>query len=392
MSTSVPIIDPSLVAEAAAQLREAAAAKKCRGCGCLHSTLAAVEQAIPLAARSAELAAAMDGARQHLTPTRYDCLGCEVCHPALAINALNRAGYAVEPASCPTERVPERQGWPPLPGAYQVLRYQAPVAVCTLTDEHLRDSLARQAGPSVAIVGTLQTENLGIERLVQNVLANPHLRFLVVCGEDSRRQIGHLPGQSLVALARAGVDEHSRIVGAAGNRPVMRNVTREAVEHFRRTVEVVDLVGVSGPAVILNAVARCGHRPVGPAEPFAAAQAVAPLRGYVPERMVPDPAGYFVLYVDPARRQLALEHFSNAGVLDAIIEGSTAAELYVAAIDRQLVSRLDHAAYLGRELARAEHALATGEPYVQDAAPELESAPRGQPGGCGPHCPEVKTP
>jgi tetrahydromethanopterin S-methyltransferase subunit A len=39
-------------------------------------------------------------------------------------------------------------------------------------------------------------------------------------------------------------------------------------------------------------------------------------------------------------------------------------------IDRGLISRLDHAAYLGRELARAEESLRSGEPFVQDAAPE----------------------
>ena len=40
------------------------------------------------------------------------------------------------------------------------------------------------------------------------------------------------------------------------------------------------------------------------------------------------------------------------------------------AIERGLLTRLDHAAYLGRELARAEHALSSGETYAQDAAPE----------------------
>jgi tetrahydromethanopterin S-methyltransferase subunit A len=45
------------------------------------------------------------------------------------------------------------------------------------------------------------------------------------------------------------------------------------------------------------------------------------------------------------------------------------------AIERNLISRLDHAAYLGRELARAEYALSSGEPYVQDAAPEAPPAP-----------------
>ena len=90
--------------------------------------------------------------------------------------------------------------------------------------------------------------------------------------------------------------------------------------------------------------------------------------------MVSDPAGYFVIFLDPAGGLISLEHYANNGVLTAIIEGRTAAELYMTAIDRNLVSRLDHAAYLGRELARAEHALSSGEHYVQDAAPELGRA------------------
>jgi len=40
------------------------------------------------------------------------------------------------------------------------------------------------------------------------------------------------------------------------------------------------------------------------------------------------------------------------------------------AIEGGLLIRLDHAAYLGRELTRAEHALSSGETYAQDAAPE----------------------
>ncbi|MBM4272925.1 MAG: hypothetical protein FJ134_00450 [Deltaproteobacteria bacterium] len=55
-----------------------------------------------------------------------------------------------------------------------MLRYQAPVAVFTLTAEDLAAAGVREAGPEIAVVGTLHTENLGIERLIQNVLANPH--------------------------------------------------------------------------------------------------------------------------------------------------------------------------------------------------------------------------
>jgi tetrahydromethanopterin S-methyltransferase subunit A len=86
--------------------------------------------------------------------------------------------------------------------------------------------------------------------------------------------------------------------------------------------------------------------------------------------MTSDPAGYFVIYVDRVRGTLSLEHFGTNGVLDMVIEGRAAAEIYVPAIEKRLVSRLDHAAYLGRELARAEAALLAGAEYVQDGAPE----------------------
>jgi tetrahydromethanopterin S-methyltransferase subunit A len=96
--------------------------------------------------------------------------------------------------------------------------------------------------------------------------------------------------------------------------------------------------------------------------------------GKVPEKMISDPEGYFVIFLDRPRGLLNVEHYENNGVLTAIIEGRSAAEVYMTAIERALLSRLDHAAYLGRELARAEHALGSGEPYIQDAAPERFSA------------------
>lgn len=374
--TSETTGDPA-VEEAVAQLREAIAAKKCWPCGCLHNGLAAIERALPDGRRSVELEAVIRAGRERLVEVGYDCLGCDVCYPAVAINALNRAGAGrqVDVETCPAATVEEREGWPPLPGAYTVLRYGAPAAVCTLTDERLAAAVADQPDPGLAIVGTMQTENLGIERLILNVLANPNIRFLVVCGADSRQAIGHLPGQSLVALARSGIDERSRIVGAAGKRPVLRNLSRGAVEHFRRTVEVVDLVGEDQVPGVLEAVRRCVAGNPGPAEPFAPDRVVTPLQGYLPERMVSDPAGYFVVYADRLQQLLSLEHYRNDGVLDAVIEGRTAPELYCPAVEKGLVSRLDHAAYLGRELARAEQALRSGEPFIQDAAPESPAAP-----------------
>ena len=45
----------------------------------------------------------------------------------------------------------------------------------------------------VAIYGPLKTENIGVEKIVANVISNPHIRYLVVCGEDIR---GHRSGKT----------------------------------------------------------------------------------------------------------------------------------------------------------------------------------------------------
>ena len=359
------------LAEAVSQLQAATDAKKCWACGCLRHALDALERAVPEGSRPVSLADAMVSARAHQVPQRYECLGCEICYPAVALNALGAAGgCATDEAVCPTEPVETRSGWPPLPGSYRVLRYQAPVAVCTLNSEDLIDHVAAADTDAISIAGGLQTENLGIERLVTNVLANPFIRFVIVCGADSQKMIGHLPGQSLVALARDGLNANRQIINAKGKRPVLRNLEPAAVDHFRRTVEVVDLIGVSNIESIIAAAHACGERNPGPAEPFAPNNVPHSVAGTVPVKMVSDPAGYFVIFIDRVRGLLNTEHYYNTGVLTTIIEGHSAAEVYMTVIERGLLTRLDHAAYLGRELARAEQAMLSGGPYVQDAAPE----------------------
>ena len=93
-------------------------------------------------------------------------------------------------------------------------------------------------------------------------------------------------------------------------------------------------------------------------------QRAAPAR-----RTVADPAGYLVVHADAARQLLVIEHYRNDGLLTAVVEAGNATDGYTSVLAADLVSRLDHAAYLGRELARAEHALRNGTRYRQDAAP-----------------------
>lgn len=364
------------------QLREGIAAKKCHSCGCFQAAVAAFEKSD---VGRAELADVLASARAVLVDRKYDCLGCKVCYPAIAENAFADAfpGEAVAPL-CPADAPTERRGWPPLPGDYTVLRFGAPVAVCTLNSAGLSEKLAAVAPPGLALTGTLHTENLGIERIIRNVLANPHLRFLVVCGEDTQQAIGHLPGQTLVALCENGVDDAGRIRGAAGKRPVLKNVTGGQIEAFRSKIELVPLVGESNVDRVVAAVTACAARDPGPSEGAPADEAIPMFVAQDPTRLLLDPSGFLVVYPD-AERGLVLEHYQNDGVLDCVVEGRTPSAVGAAAVERGLVSRLDHAIYLGRELARAEESLRTGEPYVQDRAPGSALGAAAEP-ECGDGC------
>ena len=348
------------------QLREGIAAKKCHACGCFQSAVAAFEKT---EVGRAELADVLKRARAVLVEKTYDCLGCAVCFPAIAENAFAEAfpGEAAAPL-CPTDLPAERGGWPPLPGDYKVLRFGAPVAVCTLNSAKLSEELAAAAPPGLAITGTLHTENLGIERIIRNVLANPNVRFLVVCGEDTRQAIGHLPGRSLAALGANGLDEAGLIRGAPGKRPVLKNVTSEQVEAFRRQTELVALIGELDLGRVIACVNSFAERNPGPFKGAPIDEAIPIVAACEPSRLVLDPSGFVVIYPDEARG-IVLEHYREEGVLDCVIAGPTPSSVGATAIERGLVSRLDHAVYLGRELARAEESLRTGNPYVQDRAP-----------------------
>jgi tetrahydromethanopterin S-methyltransferase subunit A len=263
------------------------------------------------------------------------------------------------------------------------------VAVCTLNSDTLASRLKDSAPAGLAMVGTLHTENLGIERLIKNTLANPHVRFLIICGEDTHQAIGHLPGQSLQNLFAHGVDERRRIRGALGKRPVLKNITLEEIQAFRDQLTLVAMLGETREEVISEQVDTCRLQDPGPHQGAPTGTSIDTVQAAEPQRLTLDPAGYFIIYPDARRHILVVEHYTNAGVLDCMIEGRSPAALSTTLIERQLLTRLDHAAYLGRELARAEQALLTGTAYIQDAAPGPKTSPTGAHCGCGPACLEV---
>ena len=161
------------------------------------------------------------------------------------------------------EKIAPPEGWPLIVGEYHVGDSQSCVAVST-QGSHLSD-FPVQAG--AAICGPDKTENIGIERLVSNIVSNPNIRFFIVAGTEVK---GHISGQAIVSLHANGVDDEKRIVGATGAIPFVENLTPEAVERFQQQVEVIDMVDIEDEAANIKAVQDCIAKDPGafPGEPM----------------------------------------------------------------------------------------------------------------------------
>jgi tetrahydromethanopterin S-methyltransferase subunit A len=88
-----------------------------------------------------------------------------------------------------------------------------------------------------ALSGTLQTANIGIEKVICNIVANPNIRYLILGGPESE---GHKTGDAIKALFRNGVDERKRIIGTSGLSAYLYNVPMEFITRFREQLTLVD--------------------------------------------------------------------------------------------------------------------------------------------------------
>jgi tetrahydromethanopterin S-methyltransferase subunit A len=345
---------------------------KCRRCGCMASALA--QAAGVLCGQDRETVCAY---QQRMEAIAYDCFGCKRCWGAeAAIRLADRFGGDLPscggaiPAEAPVARlaIPAAVPWPPYPGDYHLGHHDGAVAVCTLSDRQLPAAIIAQRQPAIAIAGRCDTENIGIEKIILNLIGHPRIRRLILCGREAP---GHRAGDALLRLSAHGVDESMRIVGASGWRPVLKNVLPEEVARFREQITVIERIGMTDPAAVARVARRAAAFPAPPLaawSPESKPHPVARIAARAPARLQLDPAGYFVILLDRQAGLLSCEHYANDGTLQHTIEGVQADLIAATVVERGLVTRLDHAAYLGRELAKAGMALAAGTPYEQDAA------------------------
>jgi tetrahydromethanopterin S-methyltransferase subunit A len=365
---------------------------RCRKCGCMRGTLNNLKASLPSLKMKAaeELLQNVYEWLNHLEPQAYPCFGCKYCIPPEAMTMLTTKYPSLASSTLSSCEIKiSKNSWPPVEGEYTVLDKSAPVAVSTLASVKLEEKLAKLKPAGLCIVGKTETENIGIDKIVKNIVSNPAINFLILTGKDTE---GHQSGKTLLALYENGVDKDMRVIGSKGRRPILKNVTPSDINVFRKQVQVRDMIGcedtrkiaksimeLSQTAAPAKAVSACGcscecndQQTVKTAvsipllKPFLSVPRIT-ARKYSKSVKL-DKAGYFVIIPSKKDGNILIEHYSYDNKLLRKIEGKNSRDLYFTIIENNWVTELSHAAYLGKELARAEMSIKKDFKFIQDGA------------------------
>jgi len=151
--------------------------------------------------------------------------------------------------------------YPPEEGRYLRGNDFSPIAVAVILNcdadkipPELEELVRAGLESGSALSGTVQTENIGFEKIVCNIVANPNIRYLILGGPESG---GHLTGEALKALIRNGVDEKKRIIGTSAPHPYLFNLPMEMIDRFRKQLSLIDLQFEGEADIIRKAVWSC---------------------------------------------------------------------------------------------------------------------------------------
>ncbi|MCD6093004.1 MAG: DUF4346 domain-containing protein [Candidatus Aenigmarchaeota archaeon] len=254
-------------------------------------------------------------------------------------------------------------GWPVTDGRYKIGDEKSPIAICTQASVDLIEKIPLD---DVAIIGKLVTENIGIEKIVKNIISNPNIRFLIICGKPSK---GHFVDNALCSLIENGVDKNKRIIGAKGAMPVVKNLTQNEIEIFRKQITPVNINGEESVEKIIDIIKKYKEKNPGP---FKQSKKIdeKKVREIVAfhndDEYKQDKKGFFIIKINYEKREIIVEYYNNDRELLSVIKGKNAVDIYYTILRENMVSEMTHAAYLGKELARAEHAMKNKLDYEQD--------------------------
>lgn len=360
------------------EIRSGMKLSKCKQCGCMEDTLKSILKSLSLikAKGSLSLIKNIKSWLKEMEDINYTCLGCDYCYPAVAMNIMTSSFSSTKLSSLSCNLELKENTWPLVAGEYFVLCEDSncPVAVSTLASIELAEALAKIKPKGLCIVGKTETENIGIDKVIKNIITNPNIHYLVVAGRDSK---GHYSGRTLISLSKSGVDRDMRIIGAPGRQPILKNTSISEVECFRRQVQIIDMIDCIDTRKIINKIDKLSIGLISTCECKECYESISSIRvstvprviANEPKKIKMDKEGYFVVIPSSKKKIIVVEHYTNKNKLLHTIEGKDAPSIYSTIIENGWVTQLSHAAYLGRELARAEFNLSHEYKYIQDKAP-----------------------
>ncbi len=362
---------------------------KCKKCGCMRGTLENLKASLPLLKLkdAKELLRNVNEWSEALEPQEYPCFGCKYCIPPEAMTMLTTKYPELASATLSSCEIKiDTSSWPPVEGEYTVLDKSAPVAVSTLASVKLEEKLVKAKPSGLCIIGKTETENIGIDKIIKNTISNSSISYLILAGKEAP---GHQSGKTLLALLKNGVDKNMRIIGSEGRRPILKNVSSSDVDKFRKQITIDDQMGSENTRSLVKrikelaakataskttsgcgCVGDCGDQQTVSMPMSFTRSAVSSVkaRKFAKTSIKLDKAGYFVIVPSKKNGSLLVEHYSNDNKFLRKIEGKNSRDIYLTIVKNQWVSDLGHAAYLGKELARAEMSIKKGFKFVQDGA------------------------
>ncbi len=260
----------------------------------------------------------------------------------------------------------EVENWPVETGRYIIGDKKSCIAVCTLSSLDIELSMY-----NIAIVGKCVTENVGMEKIIKNIISNPNIRYFVICGVEPK---GHYVGQAFKCLVEKGLDADRKIIGALGAMPIIKNVSDEQIERFKKQVEIVDMIEEENTQKITDRINELND--LGAFDGAMESETVKTInadydasKDATADNSLDD--GFFTIFADKANKQIVVEHYTSDKKFDCRIVGKTAEAILGTIVKMGLVKGLYHAGYLGKELKKAEIALKTGCDYEQDKELDL---------------------
>ncbi|HVY67132.1 MAG TPA: DUF4346 domain-containing protein [Gammaproteobacteria bacterium] len=279
----------------------------------------------------------------------------------------NIASFLRRSLAMPSDR------WPNMRGDYTVVDAGAAVVVASVAANALANELLTAAPAGLCMVARLHSPTNAAD-LLRAVGANLAVQAVICVGSDE-------PDEPLAAallkLGR-GDDVPAGPTGSLMN-TLAAKLEPANLAGLRKRVHFIDLLGCKDSKKLLAQVeVASGGPPVNAGiitheDESGLEHLVVPLD--VRYEVHADKTGRFDIRL--AEQSIIVEHRNARNEPLRIIEGKTARDICLTLIRNGWVSRLDHAAYLGRELARAELALRSGQVYAQDTAEPIRDTAQG---------------